>query len=413
MKCAKITLGTLALFAAAVFAMPTPEQARAAERVVLELMREDQAALKSGAKTRAEVAESAMALAGKMESEAPRLLLMKGAYNLYVRAGEFGKAGETLKSLLAAIPDIPPASMTNIVEASFRDVPGKDGGRLLRILGDAAPLAAKPVSGSVFKNAAIGQYTFRYRLDGRGNAILEGSPCVSPKPEGELVVPDKIDGHTVTKIDNIAFAGCDKMTRIVLPPHLDDILYEWGRIHAPGAIFDGCFALESIEIAESNPKYTSENGVLYAKDKTEVLAYPKNRSEVTLARETTVVGSRAFGSCMFKTAKIPDTVERIWYWAFWNCPNLEVVELPENIKWIGVYVFDSSWKMKKVVFNGDAPAIHVRRTIGRENLFSASSGDIVVEVRKGSKGWKSEDSTELPERWPTTGSASRPIRHIR
>ena len=412
MKCARIVLVLLAAFASIANAMPTPEQAKKAEPLVLKLMGECQAALKSGAKTRTEVAESAMALAEKAESEAAKLLLMKGAYNLYVRAGEFDKAVDALKRLQAAIPDIPPDNMANIVKASLRGVPSGECRRLQRVLGNAVPMGAKSAPGSDFEIASIGKYTFSYRLDGRGNAILVGSPCVSPRPEGELVVPDRIDGHTVTMIDNIAFAGCDKMTRIVLPPHLERILYESGRIRAAGAIFWGCYALESIEIAQTNSKYSSENGVLYTKDKKGLVAYPKNRSEIVLARETTVLGSRAFNSCMFKTAKIPQAVESIWYWAFWDCPNLEVVEFPESVKWIGVYDFGSCWKMKKVVFHGDAPATHVRRSAGRENLFSASSEDIVVEVRKGSKGWKAKDSTELPERWPTVGSASRPIRHI-
>jgi hypothetical protein len=68
--------------------------------------------------------------------------------------------------------------------------------------------------------------------------------------------------------------------------------------------------------------------------------------------------------------------------------------------------------MKTVVFHGDAPAEIHRRTKGRENLFYASSKNIVVEVKKGSKGWKDKNSTELPPRWPTMGYDSRPIRHI-
>ena len=407
-----MVLAGLVALAATAGAMPKPEQARAAERVVLELMREDQAALRSGRKTRVEVAESALALAGKADSEAVKLLLMKGAYNLYVRAGEFDKAVETLKNLQGAIPDIPPANMDNIIKASLRGVPSGECGRLQRVLGNAVPMGAKHAPGSDFETASIGKYRFSYRLDGGGNAVLVGSPCVSPRPVGVLEVPDKIDGHTVTKIDNVAFAGCDRMTRIVLPPHLEAILPGSGNIRTSGVVFEGCFALESIEIADTNLKYTSENGVLYTKDKTGLVAYPKRRSEIALARETTAVGSKAFISCTFKTAKIPDTVEKVWYWAFWGCPNLEVVEFPASIKWIGAYAFDSSWNMKKVVFHGDAPAVHIRRSAGRENLFSRSSENIVVEVEKGSKGWKAKDSPELPERWPTAGSASRPIRHI-
>ena len=58
--------------AATVNAMPTLEQTKKVETLVMDLMREDQNALKSGKKTRAEVAESAMALAEKAETEAAK-----------------------------------------------------------------------------------------------------------------------------------------------------------------------------------------------------------------------------------------------------------------------------------------------------------------------------------------------------
>jgi len=134
MKCTKIMLSGLVVFTATVNAMPTPEQTKKVEPLVVDLMRDDQAALKSGKKTRVEVAESAMSLADQAESEAAKLLLMKGAFNLYVRAGEFDKAIETLQSLQTAIPDIPPANIANIIETSLRSVPRKNGGQLYQLL---------------------------------------------------------------------------------------------------------------------------------------------------------------------------------------------------------------------------------------------------------------------------------------
>lgn len=134
MKCTKIMLSGLVAFAATANAMPTQEQTKKVEPLVMDLMREDQAALKSGKKTRVEVAESAMELADKAESEAAKLLLMKGAFNLYVRAGEFDKAIETLQAMQTAIPDMPPANMVNIIEAALRVVSRKNGGQLYRLL---------------------------------------------------------------------------------------------------------------------------------------------------------------------------------------------------------------------------------------------------------------------------------------
>ena len=134
MKCTKIILSGLVALSATANAMPTQEQTKEAEPLVMDLMRENEAALNSGKKTRVEVAKSAMELAGKADSEAVKLLLMKGALNLYVRAGEFDKAIETLQAMQVAIPDIPPQNIANIIEASLCGVSTENGGELRKLL---------------------------------------------------------------------------------------------------------------------------------------------------------------------------------------------------------------------------------------------------------------------------------------
>ena len=137
MKCTKIILSGLMAFAATANAMPTQEETKKVEPLVMDLMRADQDALKSGKKTRAEVAESAMKLADKAESEAAKLLLMKGAFSLYVRAGEFDKAIETLQTMQTAIPDMPPQSVKNIINTALRETPNnKEAARLYKLLGE-------------------------------------------------------------------------------------------------------------------------------------------------------------------------------------------------------------------------------------------------------------------------------------
>ena len=86
MNYTKIMLGGLVAFAATVNAMPTPEQTKKIEPLVMDLMREDQAALKSGKKTRAEVAESAMELADKADSEAEKTVVSPISLALAVSA---------------------------------------------------------------------------------------------------------------------------------------------------------------------------------------------------------------------------------------------------------------------------------------------------------------------------------------
>ncbi len=79
-------------------AMPTEEEARKAEPVVKKMLAQERAALESGKKTRSEVAAAAMKLAGEADTDAAKLLLMKGAFALYVKDGNLEKAVETMRS---------------------------------------------------------------------------------------------------------------------------------------------------------------------------------------------------------------------------------------------------------------------------------------------------------------------------
>ena len=125
MKTKLMMIGALATVCAAheLAAMPTEEEARRAEPVVKKLLVQERAALNSGKMTRSEVAAAAMGLADKAESDAEKLLLMKGACDFYVHAGEFDKTIETFQTIMTKIPDIPYAAIVSILEYSLRGVP--------------------------------------------------------------------------------------------------------------------------------------------------------------------------------------------------------------------------------------------------------------------------------------------------
>ena len=133
-------------------AMPTEEEARRAEPVVKKLLAQERAALESGRKTRSEVAAAAMGLAEKTDSEAAKLLLMKGAFALYVKDGNLEKAVETMKTLEAAISDMPPQSVTNMIEMALLGVSDKvNGARLYGLLGERHELSDADIRRPVFR----------------------------------------------------------------------------------------------------------------------------------------------------------------------------------------------------------------------------------------------------------------------
>ena len=115
MRLRTIALASLAAVATPLVAMPTRQELKRAEGPVREIMRPERA----DRKTRADVAKAAVAYAGRVESDAERMLLLKGAFTLYVRQGAFDKAADALRTLNASVPDIPPVVVSNIVEPKF------------------------------------------------------------------------------------------------------------------------------------------------------------------------------------------------------------------------------------------------------------------------------------------------------
>ena len=134
MKIKSIAMLILAAIAMPLVAMPTKQELKQVEGLVQELMRPELDAFKTGKKTRADVAKSAISLAEKAESDAAKILLLKGSFTLYVGHGAFDEAIGVLKTLKTTIPDIPPEYMANMIESALRNVPKRKGGLIYRLL---------------------------------------------------------------------------------------------------------------------------------------------------------------------------------------------------------------------------------------------------------------------------------------
>ena len=145
MKTKLMMIGALATVCAAheLAAMPTAEETKRAEPVVQKLLASERAALKSGKKSRSEVAVAAMELAGETDTEAAKLLLMKGAFVLYVQDGNLEKAAETMNALKKAIPDLPQESIKNMIEMALIGVPKQEDGSLFYKLLDETKAAGQ------------------------------------------------------------------------------------------------------------------------------------------------------------------------------------------------------------------------------------------------------------------------------
>ena len=94
---------------------------------------------------------------------------------------------------------------------------------------------------------------------------------------GELDIPEQIaiegETYTVTRILWLAFDRCSTLTRVRIPKTVSEIKHYagWEDCKNP---FNGCTSLEAIEVDGDNPWMSSENGVLFNKDKTTLIAFP-------------------------------------------------------------------------------------------------------------------------------------------
>lgn len=147
----------------------------------------------------------------------------------------------------------------------------------------------------------------------------------------------------MTTIGNYMFAHCTNLTNISISETVTDIV--WGA-------FYGCDNLTNIIIDERNPNYTSEDGIIYNKEKTEILFYPSASGDLTIPFGVTTIGDMAcYGAGNLSSLVISEGVTSIEWGAFDNCFNLTSVIIPSTVTSIGSSAFGSS-NIISVTFEG-------------------------------------------------------------
>ena len=148
--------------------------------------------------------------------------------------------------------------------------------------------------------------------------------------------------ESVTSIDWEAFEGCPIQTAVIplrllryIPTEaLKKLVITSGHLNN-GAIgvgsFAGCSALERIEVADDLEDYSSQDGILYDKEKTQVIFVPRAiKGAVTLPESVIKIGEEAFRGCSsLESIVIPEGVSEIGYRAFEDCTSL--IEVKWNV----------------------------------------------------------------------------------
>ena len=150
---------------------------------------------------------------------------------------------------------------------------------------------------------------------------------------GDVVIPSKMDGKPVTSIGDVAFFECTGLTDITIPDSVTSIGYSafiectgLTSVTIPDSVteiglgaFAYCTGLTEMNVDQNNESYTSEDGVLFDKNKTALLICPAGKEGAYT---------------------IPDSVTSINDGAFAYCKGLTDVTIPASVTEIGSVVFD-------------------------------------------------------------------------
>ena len=117
----------------------------------------------------------------------------------------------------------------------------------------------------------------------------------------------------------------------------------------------------------ANRNYTSLDGVLFSKDKTELICYPAGKIDESyiIPNDVTTIGYAAFSSCAsLENITIPASVISIGYGAFYNFVGLTSIAIPASVTNIEWGAFNNCLKLSSIYYNGgleDWKAISVDR----------------------------------------------------
>ena len=203
--------------------------------------------------------------------------------------------------------------------------------------------------------------------------------------------------NSVTSIDNNAFRGCTNLTIVTIPNSVTSI---------GGYAFSKCTNLTSIDVEKDNSNYSSQDGVLFNKDKTRLIQYPignkrttynipnnvtsielyafsgcTNLTSITISNSITNIGNSAFRGCTsLVSVTIPDSVTSIDVGAFEDCTSLTSITIPNSVISIQPYAFQGCTSLTSVTIPDSVTSIGDYIFQGCTSLTSVTIPDSVTSI---------------------------------
>lgn len=231
-----------------------------------------------------------------------------------------------------------------------------------------------------------------------GNHLIKADEQVINDGIKDGTVSEKYDIAPGTKtIADYAFNGCGNLKEITIPDSVVSIgsfsfnsCYGLQNITIPKSVtsvgncaFQTCMDLENISVADGNTAYFDDDGVLYNKEKTEIVCFSKNKRNISfeipngitkiadgafeycdnltniiIPNSVKSIGNNAFDRCALLTGiTIPNSVQSIGSSAFLECSNLTDIAIPDGVQSIGEKTFFECVKLKSITIPNSVTSI--------------------------------------------------------
>ncbi len=226
--------------------------------------------------------------------------------------------------------------------------------------------------------ASAADLPFTYEVRNGGVIIV----ALNADYEGEVKIPEKIEGAPVVEIADGAFSFAEGLTAVTLPSTLKTI---------GNSAFEGCEVIEKIVIPDSVKTIGSNAFASCPELKSVTLGKGIDKisdgmfegctalSGVVLPENIKAIGDYAFSCCdSIETIALYPHVESIGDYAFYDCDSFKKIALPEAVTVIGEGTFAECEKLESISIQKTVTSIEALAFDGCEKFTVYYTGSMAA-----------------------------------
>ena len=253
-------------------------------------------------------------------------------------------------------------------------------------------------------------------IDGKQVSYIGSDSFRGNKHLNSVTIPD-----SVKVIQSRAFAECSNLSTLKFGKNVEKI-YDYvffqtniTEITLPeklnyisGIAFLGNCVIKNINVDANNTNFSSNNGIVFSKDKKKIVLYPQGKTEkaytipstveeicdsafsyaqvesITIPSSVKKFGNYVFSSTNITSITIPSTVTEMGYGPVADCQKLISANIQSKVKVLPYDMFNGCASLKNVTLNDNIEEIYNRAFYGCKSLSNITLPKNLKKIDAGS-----------------------------